>query len=263
MRVRAVRVAPLLVFLLALSACRSSSDGAGTKPTASGNVTVFAASSLTQAFSKLGSVFKQQRPGSNVRFNFAASDTLATQITQGAPADVFAAAGATPMQTITDASLAAGRPKVFVSNKLVIVTPKGDPAGIHGPSDLAAPGTNLVLAAPGVPAGDYARQVLDNVGIRKQAEHNVVSNEVDDKSVVSKVLLGNADAGIVYITDLTPDVAPKLNVVSIPEADNVVARYPIVALQDAAQPAAARRFVDLVLSPTGQKILRGFGFGPP
>jgi molybdate transport system substrate-binding protein len=253
----------LLLIALIFGACASSSDPTGGKRSKTSDVTVFAASSLTEAFTKLGSLFERQDPGSSVRFNFAASDTLATQITQGGPADVFAAAGADPMATVTAAKLASGHPTVFASNRLVIIASKGSGMRITGPQDVATPGVKLVLAAPGVPAGDYAREVLNNLGIRKQAMSNVVSNEVDDKSVVAKVLLGNADAGIVYITDLTPDVASKLQVVHIATTDNVIARYPIVALKQGGDPAAARRFVDLVLSPKGEKILSGFGFGPP
>lgn len=255
------RVAVVVAAALGLSACGSSGSSGGTDPDAV-NLSVFAASSLTEAFGRLGATFEKQNPGTKVRFNFAASDTLATQITQGAHADVFAAAGATPMDGVTSASPAAGNPVDFATNRLVIVAPRGNPAGIHSPQDLAHPGVKLVLAAPGVPAGDYAREMLGNLGIRKDVEANVVSNEIDDKSVLSKVLLGNADAGIVYITDLTPDVAAKVAAVKIPTRENVIARYPIVVLKDATEPAA-RRFLRLVSSAAGQKVLRGFGFGPP
>ena len=165
------------------------------------------------------------------------------------------------MRALT-ASALSGTPKVFASNKLVIIVPSSNPAAIKKPGDLARADVQLVLAAPGVPAGDYARQALSNLGIEGQAEENVVSNEVDDKSVVSKVLLGDADAGIVYVTDLSGDVARRLRSIRIPEGDNVVARYPIVAL-DSAHLEGGRAFVQLVLSSRGQGILRGFGFGPP
>ncbi|MEA2506577.1 MAG: molybdate transport system substrate-binding protein [Actinomycetota bacterium] len=260
----ALRRGLVIAICLVLGACSSPSGSSASGDGKSGppsNVTVFAASSLTQGFSKLGSLFEKQHKGAKVRFNFSASDTLANQITQGAPADVFAAAGAAPMQTVTSASLASGKPQVFASNRLLIITPKADPAGIRHPQDLARAGVKLVLAAPGVPAGDYARQMLGNLGIRKQAEKNIVSNEIDDKSVVSKVLLGDADAGIVYVSDLTPDVASRLVTVHVPSAENVVARYPIVALRNGS--VSGRQFVQLVLSSTGQRILRDFGFGPP
>jgi molybdate transport system substrate-binding protein len=256
------RAALLLAIVLLLGGCSSSSPSSSTPPKQV-TVTVFAASSLTQAFTKLGAIFEKQHPGSKVRFNFAASDTLATQITQGAPADVFAAASTTAMDSIKSASVASGTPQLFVSNKLLIIAPKGNPAGIEDPHDLGRPGVKLVLAATGVPAGDYARQVLTNLGIQKAALKNIVSNEVDDKSVVTKVLLGSADAGIVYVTDLTPQTASKLAVVRIPPHDNVVAHYPIVPLTGGSAPAAGRQFVQLVMSARGQNVLRGFGFGPP
>jgi molybdate transport system substrate-binding protein len=252
-----------LLLFVSFTACGTSSAPSGKEPVQPGNLTVFAASSLSQAFPKIGALFERQHAGSKVRFNFSASDTLATQITQGAPADVFASASATPMDTISSASLTQSAPKLFASNKLLIITPRGNPAAIRSLRDLAIDGVKVVLAAPGVPAGDYARQVLDELGIRKEVEKNVVSNEVDDRSVVSKILFGDADAGIVYVTDLTPDVAPRLMGIRIATRDNLIAHYPIVALKDGPEPAAARRFVDLVLSSAGQKILDGFGFGPP
>jgi molybdate transport system substrate-binding protein len=251
----------LLVTCLILSACSVSSGSSARANSGRGDLTVFAASSLTQAFSKLGVLFEEQYGGSKVRFNFSASDVLAAQITQGAPADVFAAAGSAPMKTVTAAHLTKGRPRVFASNKLVVISPRGNSRRLSHPQDLAEPGVKLVLAAPGVPAGDYARQMLQNLGILKEAEKNVVSNEVDDKSVVSKVMLGDADAGIVYVTDLTPDVSARLNSITIPAADNVVARFPIATLDTG--PVKARQFVQLVLSPKGRSILQDFGFGPP
>jgi molybdate transport system substrate-binding protein len=257
-----LRTAALVVMILvSLGGCGAASDH-GPANAARGDVTVFAASSLTQAFSKLGTIFERQHPGSKVQFNFAASDTLEAQIDQGAPADVFASAGPAPMQTVTGSSASSGKPRLFASNLLIIVTPPGNPV-VQSPGDLAVPGTKLVLAAPGVPAGDYSREALKNLGIASAANKNLVSNEIDDKSVVSKVLLGNADAGIVYVTDLTPDVASKVAIVRIPKQDNVVAHYAIVALKNGTEQSLGRNFVDLVLSAKGQGILRGFGFGPP
>jgi molybdate transport system substrate-binding protein len=251
----------VLLACLAFASCTATS-ATGPDRTKGGEVTVFAASSLTQAFSKLGAVFEKLHPGSKARFNFAASDTLATQINQGAPADVFAAAGSVPVEAIATSSLRRV-PRVFASNKLLIIIPKSNPALLSKPQDVATRGVKLVLAAPGVPAGDYARQALNNLGIRKRAEMNVVSNEVDDKSVVSKVVLGEVDAGIVYVSDLTPDVASKVASIPIPKRDNVVARYLIVALDVGPNLEGGREFVRLVLSPRGQRTLQGFGFGPP
>ena len=250
----------LLPVVLVAGGCASAEPP---KQARGGDVTVFAASSLTQAFTRLGAIYERELPGWSVHLNFAASDTLATQVTQGAIVDVFASAAPDPMKTVTRSALLSDRPQLFATNRLVIITPKTGSARIQTPVDLGDPGIKLVLAAPGVPAGDYAREILDNLGIRKAAEKNVVSNEVDDKGVVSKVLLGDADAGIVYVTDLTSDVSSKLDVVRIPKQDNVIAHYPIIALKNGAQQYSGRRFVRLVMSARGQRILRGFGFGPP
>jgi molybdate transport system substrate-binding protein len=251
----------LLVIALAMGGCASD---APPKQARGGDITVFAASSLTQAFTRLAAIYERQHPGWSVHLNFAASDTLATQVTQGAIVDVFASAAADPMKTVTRSALLSDRPQLFATNRLVIITTRNPgSAPIRNPTDLAHPDIKLVLAAPGVPAGDYAREILDKLGIRQPAEKNIVSNEVDDKGVVSKVLLGDADAGIVYVTDLTPDVRSKLDVVRIPKQDNVPARYPIIALKNGAQQYSGRRFVRLVMSSKGQRILRGFGFGPP
>ena len=259
-----MRLRSTFAFLLCLLlfACGPSTGAPDSRRAEAHNVTVFAASSLADAFSKLGEVYEDHHPGADVRFNFSASDTLATQIAQGAPADVFAAASETVMRKLPR-SFFLRSPQLFASNELVIIAPKENAGRLTKPSDLGAQGLKLVLAAPGVPAGDYARQVLDNLGVRKQAENNVVSNEVDDKSVVSKVLFGDADAGIVYVTDLTSDVEPRLIHIKIPKSENVLAHYPIVALRDAPDVDGADQFVSLVLSPTGMKVLNDFGFGPP
>jgi molybdate transport system substrate-binding protein len=252
--------AMLLLIALAVGGCASDAPPTQAR---GGDITVFAASSLTQAFTRLAAIYERQHPGWSVHLNFAASDTLATQVTQGAIVDAFASAAPAPMKTVTRSALLSDHPQLFATNRLVIITPKTGSARIQTPLDLADPEVKLVLAAPGVPAGDYAREILDKLGIRKSAEKNVVSNEVDDKGVVSKVLFGDADAGIVYVTDLTPDVSSKLDVVRIPKQDNVIAHYPIIALKNGAQQYSGRRFVRLVMSVKGQRILRGFGFGPP
>jgi molybdate transport system substrate-binding protein len=256
------RIVVSVLAVLVISSCGSSSSDSSSRRTRATDITVFAASSLTHAFTQLGAIFERRHPGTRVRFNFSASDILATQIGQGASADVFASAGPAPMRTITS-HFARTAPREFATNRLVIITPPSDRARIRTPTELSEPGVKLVLAAPGVPAGDYARQMFDNLGIRRQAERNLVSNEVDDKSVVSKVLLGDADAGIVYITDLTPDIKPRLAAVTIPKADNIEARYSITALKNGSDPAGAKLFVQLILSSTGMKVLRETGFGPP
>ena len=195
-------------------------------------------------------------------FSFGPSDGLATQIQSGVPADVYASASETWMDAVQKDPGVIGRAD-FARNRLVVITPKDDPAHIASIQDLGNPGVKLVLAAKGVPAGDYAREVLDNAGIAKQAEANVVSNEEDDKAVVQKVLLGEADAGIVYVTDLTPQVTPDLRSVQIPKSVNVIATYPIAVVKGTERATLAQQFDEYVLSPAGQKTLRGFGFMPP
>jgi molybdate transport system substrate-binding protein len=223
-------------------------------------IAVFAASSLTEGFTKLGRMFERDHPGTKVTFNFAASDTLATQITQGAPADVFASASATPMEAVTKTTHVQGRPRDFASNSLEIITPTDNPANIRSPRDLARPGVKVVLAAPGVPAGDYARVLFGKLGIAREVRQNVVSNEIDDKSVVAKVQLGEGDAGVVYKSDLS---SARVRAVKVPARDNVVATYPIVALENGPDPSGGRQFVRLVLSRRGQRVLSEFGFEPP
>jgi molybdate transport system substrate-binding protein len=227
-----------------------------------GQVTVFAASSLTESFGERGRRHERQRPGTSVSFNFASSSDLAVQITQGAPADVFASADPRQMEVVADAGLAS-EPVRFASNRLVIIVPRGNPARIRRPRDLARPGIVLVLAAPAVPAGSYARTALERLGIAPEAEANVVSNEEDVKAVVTKVALGEADAGIAYVTDVTGDVALDVEVIHFPRAAQVVAHYPITTLAEAPNPAGAGAFFELVSSEEGQRVLSSYGFGPP
>jgi molybdate transport system substrate-binding protein len=177
------RTPAALVLLTAIAIGGCASD-ASPKQARGGDITVFAASSLTQAFTRLGAIYEREHPGWSVHFNFAASDTLATQVTQGAIVDVFASAAPDAMETVTSSALLSDRPQPFATNRLVIITPKTASARIRAPLDLAGADVKLVLAAPGVPAGDYARELLDKLGIRESAAKNVVSNEVDDKGVV-------------------------------------------------------------------------------
>jgi molybdate transport system substrate-binding protein len=223
----------------------------------SGDLTVFAASSLTDAFSDLAASFSEQYPDVEGAFNFAGSQTLAGQIAQGAPADVFASADQTQMDVVTDAGLAAGEPEVFISNVLEIAVEPGNPLGITGLEDLAKPDLVVVLAAPEVPAGQYAAEALANAGV----DVTPASLEVDVRSVLSKVALGEADAGIVYRSDIVAG-GDGVEGVEIPEDQNVPASYPIVTLADAPNPAAAA-FVDYVLSEEGQTTLVEYGFTAP
>ncbi|MFC0004907.1 molybdate ABC transporter substrate-binding protein [Micromonospora siamensis] len=256
------RLRPLLAGAVALAAltltgCGGTDDPPGAGDTGGGTVTVFAAASLTESFTALGKRFEAAHPGTRVTFNFAGSSALATQITQGAPADVFASAAPGPMRTVTDAGDAAGEPAVFVRNQLVIAVPAGDPKGVRGLADLTRPGTKVALCAPQVPCGDAARKALDTAGVRLTP----VTLERDVKGALAKVRLGEVDAALVYRTDVR--AAPGLTGVEFPESARAVNDYPIVALKGAGNPAGAAAFVAYVRSPAGRAVLTAAGFQPP
>jgi molybdate transport system substrate-binding protein len=238
-----------------LAACGSSSGNASTSPSISGTVSVFAAASLTAAFNALGTDFQRANSGVTMKFNFAGTPTLVTQIEQGAPADVFASADTANMDKLKGDGFTAGTPQVFARNKLEIVVGPGNPKGINGLADLARPGLIYITEAPTVPAGKYALQALKMAGVTVTPK----SLETDVKSVVSKIELGEADAGIVYTTDVTA-AGSKVTGVSIPDADNVIATYPIVAVKATTNSAAANAFIAYVLSAAGQAKLQSFGF---
>lgn len=231
---------------------------------------VFAAASLSDAFTEIGHLLERQRPGVTVRANFAGSQQLATQIEQGAVADVFASADERWMNYARDRGLLSGEPAIFARNRLVVIVPKTNPARIRRLQDLARGGTKLVIGADAVPVGHYSRTVLRNLAhdpafpgdFAVLALRNVVSEEENVKSVVGKVQLGEADAGIVYRSDVTPAVARFVRVLEIPESANVIAAYPIALVRDSKQPEMAKAFVDLVLSPEGQQILQRRGLIP-
>lgn len=229
---------------------------AATDPVA-GAITVFAAASLTDAFKAESTAFSERHANANVTFNFAGSTVLASQIQQGAPADVFASADQPNMQKVVDAGNAVA-PVVFAANRLQIVVGAGNPRAIKSLADLARPGLVVILCAPAVPCGNYAGQALGKAGVKVTP----ASLEQDVKAVVTKVGLGEADAGIVYVTDLKAGGA-KVQGVDIPENQNVVAQYPIAPIKGAANPVGARAFVDFILAKEGQDVLRGFGFSSP
>jgi molybdate transport system substrate-binding protein len=210
---------------------------------------------LTAAFNALGTDFQGANSGVTVEFNYAGTPTLVTQIEQGAPADVFASADTTNMDKLKGDGFTAGTPQVFARNKLEIVVAPGNPKGITGLADLAKPGMIYITAAPTVPAGKYALQVLKMAGVSVTPK----SLETDVKSVVSKIELGEADAGIVYTTDVSA-AGSKVQGVPIPDADNVIATYPIVAVKATTNSAAANAFIAYVLSGAGQAKLQSFGF---
>ena len=220
-------LAPLFCLSLVLTACSSGSSG-----DSNGTLTVFAASSLTGAFTQIGKDFGAAHPGTTVTFNFAASDDLSSQIESEGGADVFAAASSKYMDAVSSKVGVTGQVD-FAQNQLVVIVPKSNPAGIKTFEDIAKPGVKLVLAEEGVPVGDYAREALTSAGIETQAMANVVSNEQDDASVVAKITSGEADAGIVYVSDVTAEVAPTVTAVSVPEAVNVIATYPIAVVKGA------------------------------
>ncbi|MGH7594351.1 MAG: molybdate ABC transporter substrate-binding protein [Gemmatimonadales bacterium] len=233
-------------------------------------LTVFAAASLTSAFNELADTLRHRQPDLHIDLNFAGSQALALQIEQGAAADVFASADEYWMTVASDSGLIDGEPHVFAHNRLVVIVPDANPGRIHRLQDLARPGVKLVVAGDAVPAGHYARTAITTLaalpGFTKEFAtrtlRNIVSNEDNVKGVVAKVQLGEADAGIVYVSDVTPAVARAVIRLELPDEANVLANYPIAIVRRSANPVAARAFVGLVLSPTGQAVLSHQGFGP-
>jgi molybdate transport system substrate-binding protein len=248
---------------LALAGC-SSSSASSTSHQSGGtaDITVFAASSLTGAFTQIGTDFEAAHPGPTVTFNFGPSDGLAQQIESEGTADVFASASGTWMDDVQKKVGVTHRAD-FARNRLVIITPPDNPANVRSLPDLGRPGVQVVLAAKGVPVGDYSRQALDQAGILSLVLSNVVSNEQDDASVVAKITAGEADAAIVYSSDVTSQVSPNLNAIQIPDSSNVIATYPIAVVEGTAAPNSAASFVDYVVGTKGQATLAGFGFLPP
>jgi molybdate transport system substrate-binding protein len=252
------RIPVLCVVAAFLAACGSSGGTASTPPSATpltGTISVFAAASLTDSFNALGTSFQRENPGVTVKFNFAGTPTLVTQIEQGAPADVFASADTTNMDKLKGDGFTTGTPQVFARNKLEIVVAPGNPKGIAGLADLAKPGVIYITEGPTVPAGKYALQALKMAGVTVTPK----SLETDVKSVVSKIELGEADAGIVYITDVTA-AGSKAQGVPIPDAVNVIATYPIVAVKASTNSTVSNAFIAYVLSAAGQSKLQSFGF---
>src|SRR5215831_4317250 len=241
---------------LVIAACGGASGSAGESPTAlSGTINVFAAASLTGAFNALGHSFQQEHGGVTVKFNYAGTPTLVTQIEQGAQADVFASADATNMDKLKGDGFTTGDPKVFAHNVLEIVVAPGNPKNINGLADLAKPGVVYITEAPTVPAGRYSLQALAKAGVKVTPK----SLETDVKSVISKIELGEADAGIVYTTDVKA-AGSKVAGVPIPDSDNVVATYPIAVVKGAPNAGTAAAFIAYVLSAGGQQTLGTYGF---
>jgi len=265
------RSAAILAVLTAVSlaACSSSTGGAPTSSApasssstsssmaASGSITVFAASSLKGAFADIATAFEAANPGSTVTYNFGPSSGLATQITQGAPADVFAAASTKTMDTVTTAG-AASDPQVFATNTMEIATPASGGASVMSLADLAAAGVKVAVCQKDVPCGVAAQKLFD----QNKVTVTPSTEEVDVKAVLSKVELGEVDAGIVYVTDVKA-AGDKVKGIEIPADQNVTTKYPIARIGASKNAATAQAFVDFVLSPAGQSILAGAGFAAP
>ena len=224
----------------------------------SGKVVVFAAASLKPAFTQISQQFKAENASSSVDFEFAGSSELATQLTQGAIADVFASADTAQMDTVAKAGLLAGNPANFASNTLVIVTAPGNPKKVGSFSDLAKPGLNVVICQKPVPCGAATQRIENSTGVHL----NPVSEELSVADVLNKVTIGQADAGLVYVTD-AHSAGNKVTTVNFPEAAGVVNVYPIAVLKKAPQPTAAQKFVAVVTGDTGQNILAQSGFAKP
>ncbi|WP_163512603.1 molybdate ABC transporter substrate-binding protein [Fodinicola acaciae] len=254
-----VRMLAAVALAAALAGCgggtpASSSSSSGA---ASHRITVFAAASLTESFRKIGANFEKANAGTKVTFNFGASSTLATQINQGAPADVFAAASTSTMNTVVKAGNNAGAATPFLTNSLQIVVPKGNPAHVTGLKDFADPKKKTVLCAEEVPCGALAKQVFDAAKIAPKP----VDRGTDVKAVLQKVALGEADAALVYKTDVLA-AGGKVQGIDFPESSSKVTTYPICGLKASKDAATAKAFVAYVLSADGRKVLEAAGFGP-
>ena len=262
-----VTLSLLLVACVPIAAPAPTSNEAA--PAETTTLTVFAAASLTEAFTEIGQNFSAANPGIEVTFNFAGSQQLAQQIGAGAPADLFASANAKQMSVAIDTGrIITGTQHTFVRNRLVAVTPADNPGEVATLSDLSKPGLKIVLAAKEVPVGQYALDFLDKAeadgslgaGYKDAVIANVVSYEENVRAVLAKVTLGEADAGIVYSSDVTLEASAQVQRIDIPDNLNTVASYPIAPLNDSPHAEAAQHFIDYVLSTEGQQLLESYGF---
>lgn len=259
-------IVPLVVVAFVAAGCGDDDTGAKRTITTTeaaanvtGSITVSDAASLTEAFEKIGTDFEKANPGATVAFNPGSSTTLATQIQQGAAADVFASADTTNMDNLKHAGLVDGTPVVFARNELVIVTKPGNPKNVHTLADLANAGV-VSLCGPTVPCGRYADQVLQGAGVT--IPESKITRGVDVKATLAAVTNGDADAAIVYVSDAKA-AGSAVDAVTIPDDQNAIAAYPITVLKASGDKETARAFVDAVTSPKGRSTLRSFGFLPP
>lgn len=258
MRRKAAPLPAALALVAGLAGC--GTGAAGQDPAGGGmegTLTIFAAASLKAGFTELAAAFEAEHPGTAVTLSFAGSSDLATQINQGAPADVFAAADTKNMGKVEDAEMVDGEPEIFATNTLAIAVPPGNPAGISSFADLASGGIRLVTCAPQVPCGAAAAGIAGKHGIVLDP----VSEENSVTDVLGKVTSGEADAGLVYVTDVRA-AGDKADSIPFPEAADAVNSYPIAALAGSRNKAAAAAFLDLVTGPEGRKVLGQAGFGP-
>jgi molybdate transport system substrate-binding protein len=258
----------LFTILIASVSCAPRSAGGPTQPQ---TLTVLAAASLNGPFNQLGKLFEAQYPNTKVEFNFAGSQQLAQQLSQGAPADIFASASQKNMDAVIQAGrVAKDAPQVFTKNRLVLIYPPKNPARLAELKDLAKPGLKLVFAAQDVPVGQYSLDFLDKASknpafgasFKEQVLKNIVSYEENVKAVYAKVALGEADAGIVYLSDIAPDGAEQVGSLEIPATLNVISVYPIAVITDSKHPGLAKAFIDLVQSTAGQQVLQKYHFIP-
>lgn len=247
----------LTIVGLMLTGCAAGAPESPAPDAVEGTVTVLAAASLTDTFDALATSFESEYPGVDVVLGYGGSSALATQITEGAPADVFAAANESTMQVVVDAG-DAQTPVVFATNTLELVVPAGNPARVTGLADLGNADLAIALCDPAVPCGSAAQALLASAGVTAQPD----TLEQDVKAVLTKIELGEADAGLVYLTDVVA-AGGAVEGIEVPEASDVVNRYPIAALSAAPNPVAARTWVDFVLSEAGQRALADAGFVAP
>jgi molybdate transport system substrate-binding protein len=265
MKLRAMRLlAVACVPALMLAACGDDDDDSASATEApaeesmlEGDLTVFAAASLTDAFDEVGAAFEEANPDVSIEFNYGASSALREQILAGAPADVFASANTSNMDQVVEAG-AATDPQDFVTNQLQIVVPAENPGGVTGLDDFANADLLIGLCAEEVPCGEFGREALGNA----QVTPSVDTNEPDVRALLTKVEAGELDAGIVYVTDVLA-AGGAVEGIDIPADENVTATYPIAALSEAGNAELAAAFVEFVLSGDGQEILESFGFDGP
>ena len=248
-----------LALVALLSGCGQKTPPSTTASTSSAHsIVVFAATLLKPAFPLLAGKFQTDNPGAAIDFNFATSSELANKLSQGASADVFASADSAQMDTVVKADLTSSDPINFASNTLVIVTAPGDPKQIRSFADLAKPDLRVAVCQASAACGSAAQRIEDNTGVHL----NPVSEESVSSGVLGKVTSGDADAGLVYLTD-AHKAGDKVTAVQFPESNEAVNSYPIAVLKHASQPALAQKFVDLVTGATGQRVLTQAGFASP